>query len=177
MKSQTSDKMLAKIKNIHNNVYLINQGATSSTFTAPFIFVKYVIKYQEFDVYEREKHISTLLKDFDWYPKLLYSDDNNQYFIFKNVGVPVTKKNKPDDLEEQFNKILEDMKSVNVQHNDIKIGEILVDDNNKIYLCDFGWGSVDKKLGCGIGIWNCENKDKPWGYHDDNNTLKRLGLI
>ena len=28
------------------------------------------------------------------------------------------------------------MKSVNVQHNDIKIGEILVDENKKIYLCD-----------------------------------------
>ena len=36
------------------------------------------------------------------------------------------------------------MKSVNVQHNDIKIGEILVDENKKIYLCDFGWGVYRK---------------------------------
>ena len=73
-----------------------------------------------------------------------------------------------------LNKILEDMKSVNVQHNDIKIGEILVDENKKIYLCDFGWSSINNELGCGIGLWNCNNKQKPGGYHHDATTLKRL---
>ena len=38
------------------------------------------------------------------------------------------------------------MKSVNVQHNDIKFGELLIDENNKLYLCDFGWGSVNNQL-------------------------------
>ena len=110
------------------------------------------------------------VKKFDWFPKLLHSDDINQFFVYSNVGVPATIKNKPDDLENQFNKILEDMKSVNVQHNDIKIGEILVDENKKIYLCDFGWGSIANELGCGIGLWNCNN-NKPGGYHDDATTL------
>ena len=38
---------------------------------------------------------------------------------------------------------VKDMESVNVQHNDIKLGELLIDENKKIYLCDFGWG-IDK---------------------------------
>ncbi len=171
------DEMFKKINNLEKNLKLIKQGATSSTFSSPFLFVKYIKKHKKQHVYEREKYIGSILTKFDWYPKLLYSDDINQFFVYSNVGIPVTKENKPDDLEEQFNKILEDMKSVNVQHNDIKIGEILIDENKKIYLCDFGWGSVNKELGCGIGLWNCNNKKKPGGYYDDANTLKRLKLI
>ena len=169
--------MLKEIIDIKNNIHVIKAGATSSSFVSPHIFVKYIIKYQEYKVYEREKFLSTILKQFTWYPKLLYSDDTNKFFIFQNVGIPVTPNNKPPDLEKQFNQILADMKSVNIQHNDIKIGEILVDENGKIYLCDFGWGSVNNELGCGIGIWNCNNRKKPGGYSDDSNTLKRLKLI
>ena len=171
------NKMLKKIKNLKKNITFIKNGETSSSFTSPFLFIKYIIKYKQYDVYEREKYIGTILKHFDWYPKLLHSDDINQFFVYTNVGVPVTIKNKPDDLVKQFNKILKDMKSVNVQHNDITIGEILVDENKKIYLCDFGWGSINNKLGCGIGLWNCNNKKKPGGYHNDTTTLKRLKLI
>lgn len=169
--------MLKKIQNIKDNIHVIRAGATSSSFVAPHIFVKYIIKYQQYKVYEREKHLSKILQQFSWYPKLLHFDDNNKFFIFEYVGVPVTKNNKPSDLEEQFNQILADMKSVNVQHNDIKIGEILINEKGKIYLCDFGWGSINNELGCGIGIWNCHNKKKPGGYHDDSDTLKRLELI
>ena len=142
-----------------------------------FLFIKYVIKYKEYNIYEREKYLASILKDFDWFPKLLYSDDINKFLVYSNVGVPVTRNNKPKDLKEQFKKILSDMKSVNVQHNDIKIGEILIDKNDKIYLCDFGWGSINKQLDCGIDLWNCKNKDKPGGYYRDKNALERLNLI
>ena len=40
---------------------------------------------------------------------------------------------------------------------------ILIDENNKIYLCDFGWGSINNELGCGIGLWNCNNKKNQVG--------------
>ena len=60
-----------------------------------------------------KKYIASILNKFDWFPTLLYSDDINKVFIFKNVGVPINKKNKPADLQEQFEKILSDMKSVN----------------------------------------------------------------
>lgn len=125
------------------------------------------MNYKEYNVYEREKHLESILNKFDWYPELLYSDDTNQVFIFKNVGVPLTSQNKPDNFEEQINKILSDMESVNVQHNDIKLSELLIDEDNKIYLCDFGWASVNKEIGCGIGLWNCKNTEKPGGYFED----------
>ena len=163
-----------EIKNVKEKVSFINNSATSDVFTTPLIFVKRVKTYKEFQVYEREKHLATLLKKFDWYPEMLYSDDVNQLFIFTNVGVPITSKTKPTDLERQFNKILSDLKSINVKHNDIKIGELLVDKNNKLYLCDFGWASVNNDLGCGIGLYDCE---KPEGILDDNSTLERLNLL
>jgi len=155
-------------------IKVINWGSTCLSFTAPFLFIKYIKKYQEYQVYEREKYISTLLKKFDWFPNLLYSDDVNKILIFENVGVCVTSKNKPKDLEKQFNKILSDLKKLNIQHNDIKNEEILIDKNNKIYLCDFGWASINNSLGCGIGLYDGKN---PCNVTDDNNTLKRLNLI
>ena len=72
---------------------------------------------------------------------------------------------------------VKDMESVNVQHNDIKLGELLIDENKKIYLCDFGWGSINKNMNCGIGLWACKNIDKQGGYRNDSETLKRLKLI
>ena len=166
-----------KIKNLEKNLFCIKQGETSASFSAPCLFVKYIIKYKDKNVYEREKYLGSILKKFDWYPELLYHDDTYQFFIYKNVGIPVTSRNKPHNLTQQFNQILKDMKSVNIQHNDIKIGEILMNEEKKIFLCDFGWGSVNNKLGCGIGIWDCDNKDKPGGYHNDEKTLERLNLI
>ena len=32
-------------------------------------------------------------------------------------------------------------------------------------------GSIANELGCGIGLWNCNNNNKPGGYHDDATTL------
>ena len=163
--------------NLSNEIIIINNGATSKTFKAPHIFIKYVTNYLQYNVYEREKHLANILIHFDWFPKLLYSDDKNKFFIYENVGIPLTNKNKPNNIKEQFDKILNDLKSVNIQHNDIKLGELLINKNKKIFLCDFGWGSINNNLNCGIKIWGCYNKNKPGGYFDDKNTLKRLNLI
>ena len=51
--------------NLSQNISTLNQGCTSSSFTAPHLFIKYIIKYQEHDVYEREKFIASKLKNFD----------------------------------------------------------------------------------------------------------------
>jgi serine/threonine protein kinase len=154
-----------------------NVASTSHFFCTQKFFIKNIIKFSKNNVYEREKYMASILKKFGWYPELLYSNDINKILIFKNVGVSVTAKNKPADIKIQFNQILKDMKSKNVQHNDIKIGEILMDDKKKIYLCDFGWASINNNLNCGIDIWECNNKNKPGGYHNDDLTLTRLGLI
>jgi len=160
-----------------NLITVITSGATSSSFTAPHIFVKYITDYKTHDVYAREKHIAGILAKFDWFPSLLYADDRDEFFVFRKCGVPVNNSNKPRDIEAQFDKILYDMKSVNVQHNDIKRGELLVDNNGKLFLCDFGWASVGHNINCGIDIWGCDNKHKPGGYYDDAVALKRCGFI
>ena len=108
------------IKNLKKNI-LYGKGASSSSVILPYLFIKYIINYNEYDVYEREKYLASILSKFDWYPPLLYSDDKNKILVFKNVGKNLTKENTPPDLIKQFNKILKDMESVNVQHNDIKI--------------------------------------------------------
>lgn len=164
------------IKYLKKNLKINESSATSLSLKVPHIFIKYVVEYIDKDVYKREKYLGDILNKFDWFPKRLYCDDINHFFIYKNVGEPITIKKKPKDLEKQFNKILSDLKSVNVQHNDIKMSELLVDKNNKLYLCDFGWGSVNNDIGCGIDIWGCNNKDKPGGYIDDASALNKLKL-
>lgn len=168
--------MTNEITNIKDNIFF-GKGSTSSSVILPKLFIKNVTKYSKETIYEREKYLASILCNFDWYPPLLYSDDENKILIFKNVGVILTKDNKPADVERQFNRILKDMKSVNIEHNDIKEGELLIDKNEKIYLCDFGWGSINKNMNCGIGLWDCKNTNKPGGYHNDSETLTRLKLI
>ena len=174
LKQYYTDNEITKSDDLKKHISFSKTGLTSCSFKAPFLFIKYIIKSHRYNVYEREKHISTILNKFDWYPTLLYADDINKTLIFRNVGIPLTKKNKPKNLKIQFKKILSDMKSVNVKHNDIKHGEILINKNGKIFLCDFGWASINDDFGCGIKIYN---SSKPSNIFCDKNALKRLELI
>ena len=160
-----------------SNITWINTGFTSITFKIDNIFVKKIIQCREYDVYKREKYISTILNDCKWYPSLLYFDDKDEILVFQNVGNSIDVNNIPKDFKIQFNSILADLKKLNIQHNDIKAGEILINDNNSIYLCDFGWASINNNMNCGIGLWDCINLNKPGGYHDDNSFLRRVFSI
>ena len=51
----------------------------------------------------------------------------------------------PADAMSQCLDILDDMKSLNMKHNDIKPQEVLVKDG-RIHLCDFGWCSIEDDL-------------------------------
>ena len=175
LKEYFLSKGIKTSQDFQKHVKFPETGLTGYSFSAPFLFIKYVIKNNDYDVYEREKYISNKLNKFDWCPKLLFADDNNKILIFRNAGVTVTKENKPKDLEKQFKKILNDMKSLNIKHNDIKTGEILVNEKKKIFLCDFGWATINDKLGCGIGIYNGQKKSGR--IRSDHDALKRLKLI
>ena len=159
---------------VNHNSALQKRGATSNVCILPHIFIKYIVHHKEHDVYVREKYMSSILSQFNWYPRLLYSDDVNQILIFENVGEPISKKNKPRDFVEQMNTILTDIKSVNVDHNDIKPGEILVNSKGKVFLCDFGWASVNDYLHCDIGIWGGHKETKPGGLYHDTKVFSRL---
>ena len=178
--SEKTKKEITLFNNNEDSKYSVlkRMGQTSISICLPNLFIKYVLDFdKKYDVYKREKYIASILNKFDWYPTLLYSDDNNKILIFKNLKIPVTIKNAPNDLEKQFNNILKDLKSVNIQHNDIKPGEILIDADNKIYLCDFGWASINNNINCGINIWGCINKEKPGGWFNDETALERCNFI
>ena len=64
--------------NLKEEINIINSG--QGTFTSPYLFIKYITKYKEYNVYELAIYISNILKDFDWHPKLLYYDDDVLYF-------------------------------------------------------------------------------------------------
>ena len=139
------------------------------------IFFKFIKCYHSYHVYKREKHIASVLNRFSWFPTLLYNYDEKELLIYKYCGVPLTKNNCPKDAIKQINKILNDLDSVNIKHNDITKEELLVDKNGKIYLCDFGWGSINNKLDCGIGIWG-HNNQKPGPLYCDKTVIRRLGI-
>ena len=130
-------------------------------------------KHLNRDLYKREKYLGSILNRFDWYPELLYSDDDQNLLIFRYAGIPLTPDNAPDDVCFQYDNIMKDMESLNINHNDIKNGELLIN-NGKIYLCDFGWGSINNNMNCGIDIWGCPNHLKPKGYLNDAMALQRL---
>ena len=127
--------------------------------------------WEHCDVYQREKYLASILNKFDWFPTLLFSYDEKKLLIYKKCGVRINKDNCPKDIVSQLDKILRDLESVNVQHNDIKKEEILVDSNGKVYLCDFGWGSINNNMSCGIGIWGESNKKRPGGWNGGDRVV------
>ena len=163
---------------VANKKYLykkINGGGTSDIFLTnnkEYIFKKNN-NYLICDVFKREIFILNLLEknSITWSPKLIHYDDNNKILMMTYCGQILTSLNKPDNYLAQFVKILKDMKKLNMQHNDIKKNNEVLVIGNKIYICDFGWASINNKLGCGIGLWDGE---KPWGIIDDNLLLTKI---
>jgi tRNA A-37 threonylcarbamoyl transferase component Bud32 len=150
----------------------ISQGHTSEvSISSDKQFVKKrVIKYLDHNSYEREIHVLKLLNhhNFDWCPKFIQSNDNELSFVMTYCGERMNKTNKPRNYKEQMQKILKDMKSINLKHNDIKSTEVLVY-KSKIFLIDFGWASINDDFSCGVkGI---SSRKKPCEIFDDNRTL------
>ena len=65
---------------------------------------------------------------------------------------------------------MNDLERLNIQHNNMKIDQVLVK-NNKIYLVDFSWESIKDNFNCGIKI---DNRKKPFITHNDNNLIRYL---
>lgn len=137
-------------------------------------FMKIPKDYKEYNILEREIYILSLLnkRKFEWCPLLLYSSGNKM--ITNYCGETVDADNLPDNYEIQVLKILDDLKKLNIKHNDIwfmgKTPELLVK-NGKIYLIDFGWVSINDDFSCGINI---SNKKKPYVIANDYDVLEYL---
>lgn len=150
----------------------IKKGNTSEVYVCSkneFVLKK-ITKFINHNCYNREIYILKLLNDskFDWCPILIKSLDNENSFIMTYCGEQMNKTNKPTDYKDQITKILNDMKSINLKHNDIKPTEILVY-KSKIYLVDFGWASLIDDFSC--GVYGISSKEKPCGIFQDNQSL------
>lgn len=151
-------------------------GATSKYYVSndKQYFMKQIIKYTNYEILKREVYILKLLNkhNFDWCPKFVFTNDKD-IIITEWIGEVVNKNNIPDGFTQQSKKILSDLSSLNIRHNDIKHGEILIKEN-KIFLVDFGWASFGDDFSLG-GM--CDNKIKPCGIFNDKNIIYILDKI
>ena len=99
------------------------------------------------EAFEREIFWLNKLKDTGIIIELLsYERKDDQLIIYsKYYGKAVTNETLPDDWEEQRDHIIKILRENNCRHNDIKPGEILINKEEKIALCDFGFAwDLDK---------------------------------
>ncbi len=57
---------------------------------------------------------------FQWCPRLLATDPTDRVIVMSYCGEPMTPRNQPVDAKQQFSKIVDDMRSIGMRHNDIK---------------------------------------------------------
>lgn len=136
----------------YSNIYITTDKS--------YVF-KHVTAYLEYDVFEREIFLLEYLnnKDCDFVPELIKYDITNKILMMSYCGSTLTKLTP--DICIQMKNIESTLKRHNVKHNDIKIYSELLLLNDKLYLCDFGWGSIGTDHGCNIGLWSGK---KPNGY-------------
>jgi tRNA A-37 threonylcarbamoyl transferase component Bud32 len=159
-----------KYDNKEFKIKLLKRSATSNVYKDinNNIVIKKIIKYKDYHVFEREIHILKILKNYHInVPKLIFYDINNQIMIMSYCGETITEKAFNSNLfyKEQLSNIIKVMKKLNIKHNDIKHESEILLYNDSIYLCDFGWATINGKLDSGI---NLSNKEKPSGFIDDD---------
>lgn len=137
-------------------------------------FIKKIINYLDYQIFDREIFFLKLLNqlNFDWAPKLVYY--NNNIIITEYIGEEINYLNIPPDYKIQINKILLDLKNNNIRHNDIvkyTHCELVLGKNNKIYLVDFGWSTLNGDYSCGI---NLDKREKPFKNFEDEAIIPYL---
>ncbi len=133
---------------------------------------KRVRMYHTYQVFEREVYWLNYLNEngYTWCPKLLSSDPESKTICMTYVGEPITKYNAPKNWKEQLQKILDNLKTENIQHNDIKQGEVLIQDG-QVSLIDYGWASKDTDWSCGQRF---DALVKPYHIFHDCTAIKRI---
>ena len=138
------------------------------------IFIKTFYKFDQYKIIKREVNALQLLnnKQFDWCPILLHYNYDKHYIILKYISIETLNKiNVPVDYEYQITKILHDLKSIQLQHCDIKLTDLLVKDN-KLYLCDYAWSTWKNDPSHGLSM--VPKRGKPRPHFSDDTTIKRV---
>ena len=161
---------IVKFNNTTTKIIKLNKSATSQVYKDinNKIVIKKIINYQNYDVFEREIHLLKLLNCHNInIPKLLYYDIKNQIIIMSYCGTPINKQafESNNNYKKQLSNIIKELKKLNIKHNDIKHDSEILLLNNIIYLCDFGWATINNNLHCNINLCN---KPKPFGIINDD---------
>ena len=161
---------IVKFNNTTTKIIKLNKSATSQVYKDinNTIVIKKIVKYQDYNVFEREIHLLKLLNNKNInIPKLLYYDIKNQIIIMSYCGIPINKHvfESNNNYKKQLSNIIKELKKLNIKHNDIKHNSEILLLNNTIYLCDFGWGTINNNLHCNINLCN---KAKPSGIINDD---------
>ena len=130
---------------------LTSQGSTSELHVSndTQYVVKRVTKYVEYGLFAREVCLLDKLQQFGWSSKLFCVGAD--YFVTKHIGVPLTSSciNYPQNYTAQVDRIVHDMESVGIRHNDMlkdESSDIVIDSNKMVHLIDFGWGTLNNSL-------------------------------
>lgn len=83
-----------------------------------------------------KKHNSTWIS-----PELLGVDINNRCFRLENGGVNLHGVQPTIETLHSLKLIIEQMKKINLSHNDLSLEEVLVDTHGNVKIIDFGWSS------------------------------------
>ena len=99
---------------------------------------KKLIRYINFNLIENEKRWLIKLKSSTHTPKVISSSKNKLTLTY--AGEPMNSCNLPKDWKNQAEEILNDLKTIDCSHNDIKPTDLLIL-NKKIMLIDFQWAT------------------------------------
>ena len=117
---------------------------------------KKIIRYDEHDLFKREMYMLKFLQDkVDWSPKLISYDEERKIIQMSYCGESFNFETCTDrNILKQIRNIIEDMNRLKFKHNDIKNNQELLLKDGKVYLCDFGWASINDDHSCEQGLWN-----------------------
>lgn len=151
---------------------MVIKSATSMVTIDKDTVIKRVTNFISYDVYNREIFWLRCFneKGYDWCPKLLSLDPKNNIIKMSYMGVPINKDNAPKDWEHQLKSIIDTLHAENIYHNDIKVGEVLVQ-GDKINLIDYGWMSIGNDWSCNGKFKKCV---KPAHKFLDENAIPRI---
>ena len=173
---QMSSIQLQSVKQFNDYIAfppLPQEHATSFVWLYETQVIKKVVMWKQYTPFRREICVLQILQQFDWCPRLLSYNLTAKTLTTSFVGTKVNEFNMPPSYRSQFQNILSDMQSVGVSHNDIfaehmdKI-DVMVK-NEKLYLIDFGWASVNGSFATCDGV--VDQVPRGWRPKQDSLTL------